>query len=274
MFQIVVFFGATFFIAQPYIAKSFDATNSPEAQTNDIYQEIIEHEGGNFLKWDAFNRHCYTPLLYPGNRMSAQLKCDRFGGSAIKWEGTVNNVEIRQVINILEATLSVLPDIVSGPIKCWLGEPNEFMSDVYDSNEMEYFKEQSKCNLNNWNTYEFRIGIKINYSPIKLYLKTRNHFANFTRLLNRSDRIWFQGKLITSYSNPDGGDSIHGSKPTNNLEDHLLWVDVHSIGCIDCKESSLKSFYATNRIKSGSRNIHDGIKYLFNVLFNPLIKIN
>lgn len=226
------------------------------------------------MKWDAFNRHCYSPLLYPGNRISAQLKCDQFSRSSIKWEGTVNNVEIKQIFNVLELLLSVLPDIVSAPIKCWLGEPNEFMSDVYDSEEMEYFKEQNKCNLDNWNTYEFRIGIKINYSPIKLYLKLHNHFANFTRLLNRSDRIWFQGKLIISYSNPDGVVSIHGSKTPNNLEDHPLWIDVHSIGCMDCNESSLKSFYATNRIRSGRKYLFDGIKYLFNVLFNPLIKIN
>lgn len=278
MFQIVVCLIATFFIAQPYIAKSFDPSHSPDTdsdpQSNEIYHAIIEHEDINYLNWEIFKRHCYTPLLHPGNRINAQLKCDQFNGAAIKWQGTVDNLEIKRVYNILEMVLSILPEILVGPIKCWLGEPNELMYDVYDTDELEYFKEQNKCNLNNWNAYEFRIGIQMNYSPIKLYLKAHHSFANFTRLLNRSDRIWFNGKLITSYSNPNGDDNLHDSLDPFNLEEHPLWVDVQSIGCIDCKESSLKSFHATNRIKLGSQNIHNGIKYLFNVLFNPLIKIN
>lgn len=275
-FQIAVCLGATFFIAQPYIIKSFDPSNSQDTQSNEIYQTIIEHEDNNYLKWDVFNRHCYTPLLYPGNRISAQLKCDQFDTATIKWEGTIINLEIKRVFNILEATLAIFPDVLVGKMKCWLGEPNELMYDAYDTDELEYFKEQNKCNLNNWNTYEFRIGIKISYSPIKLYLKAHNSFANFTRLLNRSDRIWFKGKLITTYSNPDirSGDHSHDSTQSFNLDEYPLWVDVSSIGCIDCKDLSLKSFYATNRIKLGSHNIYNGIKYLFNVLFNPLIKIN
>lgn len=256
-----------------------------DSPSNDIYQTIInrievddalaqEEVTANYLKWDLFNRHCHSPLLYPGNRINTQLKCDRFHGATIKWEGSVHNVEIRRVSNILEKLLSFLPEVLSNQIMCLIGEPNELMFDVYDSEELDYFKEQNKCNLNNWNSYEFRIGIKLDYSPIELYLKAHHSFTNFTRLLGRTDRIWFSGTLLTSYSNPDDDNDMHVPLNTFNLEKHPLWIDLTSIGCIKCKESSLKAFYASNQLKLSSRNIFNGIKYLFNVLFNPLIKIN
>lgn len=228
----------------------------------------------NYLKWDLFYRHCHAPLLYPGNRINAQLKCDRFHGSAVKWEGSVHNIEIKQVSNVFEKFLSYLPNVLSNKVRCWFGEPNELMFDVYDTEELDYFKEQNKCNLNNWNMYEFRIGVKLDYSSIELYLRAHNSFTNFTRLLNRKDRIWFTGTLLTSYTNPDGENDSPIPLSTFNLEKHPLWVDLISIGCIDCKETSLKAFYASHHLNLSSRNIFNGIKYLFNVLLNPLIKIN
>lgn len=230
----------------------------------------------NYLKWEMFNRHCHVPLLYPGNRINAQLKCDRFHGSTVKWDGSVHNVEIRHVSNVFERIVSIFPDFFANGVRCWFGEPNELMFDVYDSDELDYFKEQNQCNLNNWNTYEFRIGVKLDYSPIELYLKVHHSFNNFTRLLSRTDRIWFTGILLTSYTNPDVGGDDNSQVPlsTFNLEKHPLWIDLTSIGCIKCKESSLKAFFVSNRLKLSSRNIFNGIKYLLNVLFNPLIKIN
>lgn len=268
----------------PYISKYFEV--SPSDSQSDIYQTIInrinvadslvqDEVSINYLKWDLFNRHCYSPLLYPGNRVNTQLKCDRFHGSPVKWEGSVHNIEIRRVSNIFEKVLTFLPEFISNPVICWFGEPNELMFDVYDPDDLEYFKEQNKCNLNSWNTYEFRIGIKLDYSPIEVYLNIHySEFTNFTRLLNRADRIWFTGTLFTSYTNPHGNDDVHVPFSIFNLEKYPLWIDVTSIGCIKCKETSLKAFYASNNLKLSSRNIYNGIKYLLNVLFNPLIKIN
>lgn len=149
------------------------------------------------------------------------------------------------------------------------------MYDVYDTDELEFFKDQTKsCNVNHWNSYEFRIGIKIDYSTIELYLKAPHSFTNFTKYINRSDRIWFKGTLLTSYSNPSGVDDTHEPTNTFNLEKHPLWVDLSAIGCVNCKDKNLKAIYATNRLKLSSQNIFNGIKYLFNILLNPLIKIH
>lgn len=266
------------------MVKYFHTIDS-ESQPNEIYQTIINRIGNgdslppddvsaNYLKWELFKRHCHEPLLYPGNRINAQLKCDRFHGSTVKWEGSVYNVEIKRVSNIFERILNVLPEFVSNHMRCWFGEPNELMFDVYDSEDLDFFKEQNKCNLNSWNTYEFRIGVKLDYSPLELYLKVHHSFRNFTRLLSRTDRIWFTGTLLTSYTSPEGDDDSQIPLTTFNLETQPLWIDLTSIGCIKCKETSLKAFYISSRLTLSSRNIYNGIKYLFNVLFNPLIKIN
>lgn len=277
---------ATFYITQPYVVKYFHENHSDsDSQPNEIYQTIINHiqasdshsqddVSSNYLKWEIFNRHCYKPLFYPGNRINAQLKCDQFYGSDVKWEGSVYNVEIKTASNILEKILSIFPNCISNFVTCWFGEPNELMFDVYDSEELEYFKEENKCNLNNWNTYEFRIGVKLNYSPIEMYLNVHHSFTNFTRLLTRSDQIWFTGTLLTSFTNPDNRDDAPTTSRTFNLENYPIWIDLKSIGCIKCNESSLKAFYKPNRIKLSSRNVYNGMKYLFNVLFNPLIRIN
>lgn len=278
---------ATFYITQKY----FHTSETDSSSENEMYHAIINRMDGNggetlstddeastvnYLKFDMFNRHCHVPLLYPGNRINAQLKCDRFHGSTVKWDGSVHNIEIRRISNVFERIVSILPDFLGNGIRCWFGEPNELMFDVYDSDELDFFKEQDQCNLNKWNTYEFRIGVKLDYSPIELYLKVHHSFNNFTRLLSRTDRIWFTGILLTSYTNPDVGNDDSTGIPlsTFNLEKHPLWIDLTSIGCIKCKESSLKAFYVSTRLKLSSRNIFNGIKYLLNVLFNPLIKIN
>lgn len=273
--QIVICLLASFYVTQPYLSKYFDESHS-ESQASDMYysEDTLSADDLpiNYLEWDLFNRHCHSPLLHANNRINAQLKCDQFHGAAVKWEGSVHNVEIKRVSNTFENCLSYLPDIVGKQIKCWFGEPNELLFDVYDSEELDYFKEQNRCHLNNWNVYEYRIGVKLDYSQIELYLKVHHSFTNFTRLLSRTDRVWFTGTLLTSYSNPDGGDDVPLS--TFDLEKHPLWVDMNAIGCIKCKESSLKAFYISNLPKLSSRNVFNGIKYLFNVLFNPLIKIN
>lgn len=261
--------------------------NGADSRTSSMYQSIIPPSGtdeslnvdnditANYLKWDLFQRHCYTSLANPGNRINTQLRCDQFHGSHVKWEGTVTNIEIQRVHNTFAQLLSYLPNAMSQTMICWFGEPNELMFDVY-SDELEYLKERNKCNLNNWNSYEFRIGITMDYSSIELYLNAMHSFANFTRLLDQSDRIWFSGKLLTTYSNPNGANhNLHQSPYVAfNLEKYPISIDLISIGCINCKDKNLSAFYVSNHLKLSNKNIYSGIKYLFNTIFNPILRIN
>lgn len=74
-------------MTQPYISKYVDGTDS-DAQNAEMFASTVAHDDVTmgFLKWELFNRHCHTPLLYPGNRINSQLKCDQFNGVDVKWE--------------------------------------------------------------------------------------------------------------------------------------------------------------------------------------------
>lgn len=188
----------------------------------------------------------------------------------------MTNVEINQVFNIRSRLLSFLPDFLSQPIFCWFGEPNELMYDVYDNDELDYlksiFKEHRKCNVNHWNSYEYRIGITMDYGPAEIHLLAQHQFVNFTKFINRSDRVWFKGSLLLSDTNRAGTE--HEPKIVNDVEKYPITLDLGAIGCVSCQFTELKPVFATNLLKINSQSLYSGFKYLMNVLFNPLIKIN
>lgn len=271
---------ATFYVTQPYLAKD-------DSQSGSIYQSIISSDDGLDattphddtwinLKYDLFNRYCHTPITKAGNRISAQLKCEQFNGLTVKWEGTVTTVEINQVFNLRARLLSFLPDFLAQPIFCWFGEPNELMYDVYDNDELDYlksvFKEHRKCNVNHWNNYEYRIGIVMDYSPAEIHLLAQHQFVNFTKFINRSDRVWFKGTLMLSDVKRTGTE--HKSKIVHDVEKYPIQLDLGAIGCVNCQFAELKPVFVTNLLRINSQNLYHGFKYLMNVLFNPLIKIN
>lgn len=276
---------ATFYVAQPYLSKSFESADTQSAR--DIYQSLINNEDSiesnlhqdddslTNLKYDLFNRYCRMPIMNPGNRINAQLKCEQFNGIHIKWEGTVTNVEINQVFNLRSNLLSYLPELIASPITCWFGEPNELLYDVYEPDELDYlktiFKEQNKCNLNIWNTYEYRIGIKMDYNPTDIYLIAPSTFANFTKFINRLDRVWFKGSLQLTQT-----DLLIENEPkiVYDLEKYPPMIDLTAIGCISCQHAELKTVFAATQLKLSTHSLYSGFKYLLNVLFNPLIKIN
>lgn len=227
------------------------------------------------LKYDVFNRHCHTPVIKPGNRINAQLKCEQFNGLHVKWEGDVINIEISEVYNFRSKVLSFLPTFLATSITCWFGEPNELMYDVYESDELDYlksvFKERNKCNVNHWNTYEFRIGIKMDYSPAPIYLRAHHSFTNFTKFVQRSDRVWFKGELLLT---PTNSDSDIEPKFIYDLDKYPLMLDLTAIGCVNCQNPELKTVVASSKLLLSNQSLYNGFKYLLNVLFNPLIKIN
>lgn len=271
---------ATYYITQPYFSNG-------NTQSAGIYQSIINADDGldaaaahddtwTNLKYDLFNRYCHSPIKKSGNRISAQLKCEQFNGLTVKWEGTVTNIELNQVFNIRARLLSFLPEFLAQPIFCWFGEPNELMYDVYDNDELDYlksiFKEHRKCNVNHWNSYEYRIGITMDYSPAVIHLLAQHQFVNFTKYMNRSDRVWFKGALLMSAAKNTGAE--HASKIVHDIERYPISIHLGAIGCVNCQHTELKPVFATNLLKINSQNLYNGFKYLMNVLFNPLIKIN
>lgn len=277
-FQILLCALATFYVSQPYLSSS----SSPE----DIYHQMQQNvpidgvplppvdETWTNLQYRLFNRQCLMPLKAEGNRISAQLKCTHFDSVEVKWEGKVINAEISQMYNWRSHLLSYLPDVIASPIECTFGESNQIPFEVQDNEEIEHlknvFKEQKRCNLNQWSTYEYRIDVSVD-SYEQLHLKASHIFTNFTHSLVRGDRIWFKGKLSMSLADID---SVNVFRTGHEPNRHSIVVNVNSIGCIKCQQTDLRSVSEIVLPKLSGQNLFNGLKYLMNVLFNPLIKIN
>lgn len=275
LFQVLMCVAASIYVAQPYL----NGDGRPEG----IYQPMMHHADGidgshedawTNLRADVFSRYCHTPIRKAGNRISAQLKCERFDGMPVKWEGAVTNVEIYHIFNWQERFLKYLPNVVAAPITCFFGEPNELMFDVYDGDELDYlksiFKEPQRCNLNHLNVYEYRIGVTMDYGATEIQLSAHNAFANFTKFIDNGDRIWFKGTL----SMVRGDASTSAQSAATGSEKNVVRVDVNAIGCLKCRHPELRPVFTSNMPKINSQSLYSGFKYLMNVLFNPLIKIN
>lgn len=97
-------------------------------------------------------------------------------------------------------------------------------------------------------------------SKTEVVLKAQNSFGNFTQHLTSSDKIWFRGYL-------------------RNLNDKIRLgrtrpiVELKSVGCLNCKLKNMESVFSPDGLKINSRiqDLMRGLKYLLNVLFNPLL---
>lgn len=138
--------------------------------------------------------------------------------------------------------------------------------------------------------------------PSEITLKAQHAFGNFTQSLNNSDRIWFMGilrnflKPAASTSSSDlhsanlndlhmdlggataGGAGTFGSGDRSDRSNMRLGrknplVELISVGCINCQNKELRSVHLSDGLKVNARmrDLLRGIKYLLNVIFNPLV---
>lgn len=94
----------------------------------------------------------------------------------------------------------------------------------------------------------------------KIILKAEHDFGNFTSSINPADKIWFKGNLKTSMAS------------TNNCKGYS-YVYLSSIGCHRCADKNLLPMEISSNfnIDRNLKHLRRGIKYMLNILFNPLI---
>lgn len=123
--------------------------------------------------------------------------------------------------------------------------------------------------------YEYEIEVKISsqntgiLSPrheSKIILKADHIFGNFTSRINSSDKVWFKGILRTTTKSDD-------LLTCKNSDLKLTRIELNSIGCLHCSDKSLSPITITSKwnIENHIKDLQRGIKYLLNVLFNPLV---
>lgn len=136
-------------------------------------------------------------------------------------------------------------------------------------------------------SYEYEIEVKI-ASPTqkgilnlnsrhesKVVIKAAHAFGNFTQRINSSDKIWFKGIIKTSIDSRS--DDFVVQKPheaeSSKSRKHTR-VELTAIGCLQCSDNNLTpiSIKSSVKIENRLKDLRRGLKYLLNVLFNPLLK--
>ncbi|KAL1374038.1 hypothetical protein pipiens_018312 [Culex pipiens pipiens] len=175
--------------------------------------------------------------------------------------------------------------------------------------EMKSFMQQQvRCHLDRWNTYEYELKVRMPSlgllsKPSEITLKAQHAFGNFTQSLNNSDRIWFMG-ILRNFLKPAASTSSSADLHSANLNDLHMdlggataggagtfgsgdrsdrsnmrlgrknpLVELISVGCINCQNKELRSVHLSDGLKVNARmrDLLRGIKYLLNVIFNPLV---
>lgn len=176
-----------------------------------------------------------------------------------------------------------------------LKSPSSSTSSSSSSSTTREEKSNRKCcSLNKWNTYEYEINVRMASKSllskgIEIVLQASHRFGNFTERLAQGDRIHFYGFLMN-------GGGIQNGHPVNGVfhsgvggnrheqiyknKKYILggeraMIKLAAIECIKCLDTKVEPVILENLfisvIDARIRDLKRGIKFLLNVLLNPLI---
>uniref|UniRef100_U5EYL1 Putative glutamate-cysteine ligase regulatory-subunit n=1 Tax=Corethrella appendiculata TaxID=1370023 RepID=U5EYL1_9DIPT len=305
--QISICILATIFLTIPYMTSSFDehqthrhhvgVVETSDRESSKLGGDVVSESA---LTWDSYYKYCHQPAWESVNKIKTQLRCSHLHGTLVRWEGLVSDMEISNRQNFRDDFIqNYLPKFLASKVQCFFGESNDLECDSNENCDDEIKQlmrdnnRYGQCNLNKWNTYEYEIKVRMSSglltTPPEVVLSAKHIFGNFTQSLNVSDRIWFIGILrnylpLTTAGNVGAlnGDSNEKtfsksssqSSQRNNMRlgRKNPLIELQAIGCIHCHNSELTSVYATDgmKINARMRDLLRGIKYLLNVIFNPL----
>ncbi|XP_055616658.1 wolframin [Toxorhynchites rutilus septentrionalis] len=303
--QIAICLIATIFLTLPHMMSNFESVHSSD---EGLYQSstIPSESKDQSLNWEDYYKFCHQPAWDQlGNQIQTQLRCARLDGTVVRWEGNVGSLEITNRRNLLADMIrTYLPKSWADRVACFYGERVEHMcgpgEDPRHCGKMKIFMQQhARCHLDKWNTYEYEIKVHMHKewlsTPAEVTLKAQHAFGNFSQSLNNSDRIWFIGILrnfLKPMSSPTHSQPGHNAASFNDLHMDIAGmnngeadpnnmrlgrknplIELLSIGCIKCQNPKLTSVHISEGLKVNARmrDILRGIKYLLNVLFNPLV---
>ncbi|XP_053946436.1 wolframin [Anastrepha ludens] len=260
------------------VVEGTDAIRSHE-------DDHIPHISGP-LSWQRFYALCGQPANEEHNKIKTQLRCAHLEGMAVVWTGSVTKVQISRVSNVrAEYINKYLPMWLSRLVRCFYGTrlSDQFQCDDQEKEPhcvdmqrlLQHSELQSACSLHHWNSYEYEIRVRMPTQGLlskstNIVLQASHKFGNFTRSLMSGDRLQFYGTLQNSRLLLD-----------NNVrarEDYILGasharIQLLAVKCLVCGDETLKSVSVERKspLNARMRDLRRGIKYLLNVLLNPLI---
>lgn len=294
--QILLCILASYFLFRPYMTGDQEQLYSSylqqstesklENQATEGILDVLDDAGT--LNWEMYYKYCQTPAWSHTNRINTQIRCSHLDGTNINWNGVVSDVEIRNARNWRRDLIqNYLPLFLSNQILCYFGDvstANCFEGEICEIKD--FIDGQKKCNLDKWNVYEYEMEVKMASSLNKgiLNLNTRqeskviiraNHiFGNFTQRINSSDKIWFKGILKSSLTAKSENSPQCSDQNMENYKSRKhTFVELTSIGCLHCTDKHLKpvSIKGNVKIENRLKDLQRALKYLLNVIFNPLV---
>ncbi|XP_076266429.1 wolframin ER transmembrane glycoprotein wfs1 [Rhynchophorus ferrugineus] len=224
------------------------------------------------LDWDSFESLCYKKMYHEKeNRAEAQLRCAELEGSQVFWEATVTEVKLTSITNKYKSVIDKFPKFLSDYLRCFYGKPVKTNCDQDDAGQISdcmILQESyaNQCTLKDHNAYTFEVSLKMSSfywttTPI-VHLHLAHEFTNFTLRLRSKDEVWFKGRLYNNHE--AGAEGLLGSVH--------IFVHGEEIGCISCADYQLTSVKTSERdMFSFVYMLHDGFKFILNVLFNPVL---
>lgn len=264
-----------------------NTTHIGKNPSSDIFERIIPSptlpsDDPNMLTWEMYYNYCGPPAwdINHQNKIHIQLRCSHLENSYVTWNGVISSVRIISVSNYRLAFIKdYLPTWIANLLTCFYGDTNDSESCI-PGNDGELCSDVNKllkygkgCNLNKWNTYTFEVKVRMHSGllskPADVFLTAEHYFKNFTESLKFGDRISFSGYLQNTRKD---------HKPNNfnfGLGDGNPTVNLEIIECSLCDNKDLTSVHLNKKtrilVDARMKDLMRGVKYLLNVLFNPLI---
>lgn len=242
---------------------------------NDYYDD---NKKAQILTWEVYQRFCHQPVWQEENIAISQLKCAELDGTKIHWNGYINDVKIKEIVNPYKSFFDKFPDYVSRYLYCLYGEEVQAqcnsIPDLVKEDCISFYetmKSVRRCSLQKYNIYTFEITLKMQFGiwgkATEVNLIIPDYFRDFVLKLKPTDNIWFKG---TVFNNENiGSDGILGG-----LKPH---IDLEEIGCISCQEGSLTELQFLPRGTLDSGNLLNaltiGFKFILNIFLNPILVI-
>lgn len=291
--QILLCILASCFLFRPYMMgaeenlySSYLEQSSAESKVAQAARILDAMDESGALSWELYHKYCLA--WTHTNRINTQIRCSHLDGTEIYWDGVVSDVGISNVKNWRRDLLeNYIPKFFSSQLVCYFGEltqANCFEGE--NCNIKDFIEGQKHCNVDKWNSYEYNIEVKIatpgnkgilnlnSRQESKIVIKAEHAFGNFTQRINASDKIWFKGILKTSLSSRADDFIVQKSQATENLKNSKhTRVDLTAIGCLQCSDKDLLpiSIKSNLKIENRLKDLRRALKYLLNVLFNPLV---
>ncbi|KAF5274009.1 hypothetical protein FQA39_LY01124 [Lamprigera yunnana] len=230
----------------------------------------------NSVTWDQYQNFCHELTWESDNTAATQMRCSKLIDLEIEWEGYVSEIKIKSISNIWKKIIDQFPTFIRQYLYCYYGNPFEYdcadVPDVLIEDCILFYNAintKKRCTLDKYNTYQFEILVRMQSGlwgkSAEVVLETDHQFKNFTLQLKPNDKIMFRGLLMNSESR-NGNGILGGSVPH---------VDLLKIWCVTCYESKLTemALEVHNLVKFENfiSSLHQGAKFIFNFLFQPII---